>query len=107
MPPAGQKTDQAVRKIQDALRRHYQPLHPQARIDVYRYNSASIRIRVIDPDFKDKDMTERDDEVWVILKKHVPTPPLDEVNLILLLTPAETKTSLMNQEFENPSRTQL
>jgi hypothetical protein len=97
------KTDTQVDRVRAALERHYLPDHPQATVDVYRYNPASIRVRVIDPDFAGKSLTARDTPVWELLEKTLPEESLAEINLLLLLTPREAKKSLMNLEFEDPT----
>jgi hypothetical protein len=107
MAARNRKVDPYVRRILEALQREYQPAHPKARIDVYRYNSASIRIRVIDPEFRGKSLTTRDDGLWEVFNKHLPEDTLAEIGLLLLLTPEETKRSMMNQEFENPTPSRL
>ena len=58
------KTDKAVKGLLAILRDHYLARHPKAQIDAYRYNSASIRVRVIDPDLKGTLLTKRDAEIW-------------------------------------------
>jgi stress-induced morphogen len=97
------KSDPYVRQILETLQREYQPAHPKARIDTYRYSRASIRIRVIDGEFAGKNLTARDDAIWEILTKNLPEDVLSEINLLLLLAPQETAKSLMNLEFENPT----
>jgi hypothetical protein len=101
------KRDQAVIEIEEVLRRHYLPDHPGARIDVYRYNSASIRIRIIDAVYKGMDLTERDAEVWDVLQRHLSEDTFSQISLLLLLAPSEAKSSLMNLEFENPTPSRL
>lgn len=104
---ARKRTDRASAQILDVLRQHYLPKHPAAKVDAYRYNSASIRVRVIDRGFAKTDMTERDEEVWDILNEHLSEDVLSQISLLLLLTPEETKSSLMNQEFEHPAPSRL
>lgn len=99
------KSDPQVKQILAALERAYQPMHPQARIDAYRYNSACILVRIIDGDFSGKSVSERDEPVWEMLQKHLPEKVFCEISLLLLLTPKETQTSVMNWEFENPTPT--
>src|SRR5262245_37689959 len=47
------RTDE-TRQIEDLLRKEFQD------VDAYRYNSASIRVRVVDPRFKGKSNAARD-----------------------------------------------
>ena len=93
--------DRDVASIRNALN-GYAALHPRAKIDVYRYNSCSIRIRVIDPDFKGLDRVERDNRIWVHLDE-VEEDARSQVTMIVLLVPGEEKSSLGNLEFSNPS----
>ncbi len=39
-----------VNAIRETLKT-YELLHPNAKVDAYRQNSGSIRVRIIDPDF--------------------------------------------------------
>jgi hypothetical protein len=100
------KPDKPVKQLLDALRSDYLPSHPEARIDAYRYNAASIRIRVIDPGFSGKTMAEREDELWAILDR-LPQETRADIHVLLLLSPQETETSLINLEFEDPTPTRL
>ena len=82
-------------------------------VDAYRYNSASIRVRVIDPRFKGKDMSKRDAMVEKYLKALPEATQADIINL-LTLAPDEiegpessTRERFLNAEFEDPSRSVL
>jgi stress-induced morphogen len=94
--------DRYVEQIRAVLEAKYQPSHPNARIDVKRYNSVSVRVRIIDPDFAGRSRTDRDEEIWGILQS-LPEDYQAEISALLLITPREAKTSLMNQEFEDPT----
>lgn len=72
----------------------------------YRYNPASIRIRIIDDRFRGKDKIEREDLVLPLLNS-LPEEIQQDVMILLLLTPEETKHSLANLEFENPTPSDL
>lgn len=92
------------RKVEDLLRRHFQSA------DAYRYNSASLRVRVIDPSFKGLSREERDDRVEPMLAQLDDTTQADIMNLVLLY-PEEVEGSfrafISNQEFEHPSQSML
>ena len=103
--PRAAEKDASVTKIRSVLAK-YETVHPKAKIDIYRQNDAAIRIRVIDPDFKDMDRVDRDSEVWQFLDK-LPAEVLGEIYLLLLLTPQETAKSFANMEFENPIPSRL
>jgi hypothetical protein len=79
----------------------YKASHPRSKIDAYRYNSASIRIRIIDPDFQKMDRAIRHDLIWELLEG-LTEDTASQVTLLLLLTPSEVKRSLANMDFEDP-----
>ena len=94
-------SDDALRLFQEALR-SYEERRPRAKIEMYRHNSISIRIRVIDPAFARLEKSDRHATIW----KHLETLPEEiqtDVSMLVLLTPGEVKTSMANLEFENPS----
>ena len=80
--------------------------------EAYRYNSASIRVRVIDERFTGKSISERDRMVSPILSQ-LPDELESEILMLLTLTPEETKVanpnthSWVNREFDNPSFSSL
>ena len=75
------------------------------RAESYRYNSASVRIRVIDERFRGKSKMEREDLILPILER-LPDEIRDDIMYLLLLTQDEVGMSLMNLEYEDaaPSR---
>ena len=54
------KTDRILEQIKDCLE-SYQKNHPDAEISLYRQNSVSIRIRIIDPRFAGMSRADRSD----------------------------------------------
>ena len=80
--------------------------HSKALIDARRQNSVSIRIRIIDPDFKGLDRVDREPPVWNILKT-LPEEIFTNITMLLLLTPDETAGSLANKEFDDPIPSRL
>jgi stress-induced morphogen len=94
------RPDPRVQRVLDALRQ-YEQAHPHAEIVVRRQNPVSIRIRIIDPDFKRQDKIEREKEVWRILDTLSDELPAD-ISMLLLLTPEEAPNSFANMEFEHP-----
>jgi stress-induced morphogen len=93
-------SDPDVQTVLDILR-EFQKEHPKARIDSYRQNPASIRIRVIDSFFQHMDLVERDEYIRKYLNK-LPEEVFSQITMIILLTPKEVKKSFANMEFENP-----
>jgi stress-induced morphogen len=98
------RPDAVLKQIVEALK-PYDAAHPRAKIEAYRWNSVSIRVRVIDPDFAGKDELDREEEVWGLLKD-VPDEAVSEITLLLLFTPEEAKKSFANMDFDDhiPSR---
>lgn len=84
----------------------YQADHPAAQIDVYRQNSVSVRVRIVDPDFAELDRSGRHDRIWEYLDR-LPEDLLAEISMLLLLTPEELSDSFANVEFEDPLPSRL
>lgn len=99
------KMDDIVRQIADVLK-DYEMQHPRAQIDLYRQNPASVRIRIIDPDFAGADESERQDAVWAVLD-HLPEETQSDISMLVLLAPAETSRSMANLEFDDPVPSRL
>lgn len=83
------------------------------KVDAYRYNSASIRVRVIDPRFKGVPHEKRDEMIEPLLAK-LPERTQADIITLFLFTPEEIlqsqetfKQFLMNSEFEDPSPSML
>jgi stress-induced morphogen len=90
--------------VEELLRKHFQ------RADAYRYNSASLRVRIIDPRFKGLSREARDDLVEPILSGLEQDTQADIMNLVLLYPSEENdsvRAALFNQEFEHPSPSML
>lgn len=94
------KTDEVLERIKNVLA-VYENDHPRSRIDLYRQSPASIRVRIIDPDFEGMGRSVRNDLVWDILDR-LPEDDQSDVSMLVLLTPEETSRSLANFEFEDP-----
>jgi stress-induced morphogen len=93
-------SDAVIEQIKSALHAYHKG-HPAARIDLYRQNPASVRLRIIDPDFAGLSRVDRHARVWKYLE------PLSEddqadISMLVLLTPDETGRSSANLEFEDP-----
>ncbi len=79
------------------------------RADAYRYNTASIRVRVVDPRFEGLKITRRDQLVEKVLDE-LPDETQRDIITLITLSPSEMtntsvyhRQSLSNQEFEHPS----
>jgi hypothetical protein len=83
------------------------------RVDAYRYNSASLRVRVIDKRFESISREKRDEIVEPFIDRLPPSTQADIVTLVLLAPseleqPSETfREFMLNTEFENPSPSML
>ena len=100
------KADAYVRQILEALEAGYGADHPRAVIEAYRYNPASIRIRIIDPAFKGLGLLAREEKVWPIIEG-LPDDVKADISVLLLIPPEERKTSLMSEEFDDPAASHL
>lgn len=99
------KSDAIIEELVAALQQ-YESDHPAAQIDLYRQNSVSVRIRIIDPDLAKFNRPERNQLVWKYLDQISENAQAD-ISILLLLTPDETKNSFANFEFEDPVPSQL
>lgn len=99
------RTDEVIDRITAALAR-YEADHPRARIDVYRQNPVSVRVRIIDPDFAGQGKPERSRAAWAYLD-HLPDDTQSDISTLLLLTPDETDRSFANLEFDDPIPSEL
>jgi len=105
MSKTKQKDDPVRGQIEDALE-EYVVEHPGAKFKVKRQNSVAIRIRVTGPAFRGMDRLKREEQVWEFLDK-LPDKARSQITFVLLLTPEEERDSLLNQEFERPTRSRL
>jgi hypothetical protein len=98
------KTDE-TREIEAKLR----PSFPNS--EAYRFNSASIRVRIIDRSFDGKDLEQREVMVMPLLEK-LPKKTRNDILMLLLATPQElgdhcNTEGLLNLEFEHPPLSRL
>ncbi len=98
-------SDEVIEKIIEVLRK-YEADHPQADIDLYRQNSVSVRVRIIDPDFAGKGKPQRSQQAWQYLGQ-LSDEVQSDISTVLLLTPDETKMSFANFEFNDPVPSKL
>src|ERR1700730_7748668 len=106
-PWEAKRTDETCR-VEEVLRKA-----GFAKVDAYRYNSASIRVRVIDSRFEGMPREKRDAMVEEQLDKLPPETQRDIVTLFtfapseLARTPRTFREFMQNTEFDNPSPTML
>ena len=95
------RTDE-TRQVEEVLRKQFETA------DAYRYNSASIRVRVIDPRFEGLSTEQRDAMVEPVLAQ---LPERTQADIITLLTFTESEVAQgpkfkgygLNVEFDDPS----
>ncbi|MEX0744758.1 MAG: hypothetical protein WD118_04080, partial [Phycisphaeraceae bacterium] len=104
MVSAIRRKDEATQRIEAVLKRHFPGGEPEA----YRYGDYShvIRLRVIDRSFDGKPWIERHECVERYLAD-LPDDLRADITMLVLVTPDELKDSMVNREFENPSRSLL
>ena len=84
----------------------YEADHARAQINLYRQNSVSVRVRIVDPDFAGQGKPQRSQQVWRYLDR-LPEDVQSDISTVLLLTPDETKASFANLEFDEPIPSKL
>ncbi|MEI8372269.1 MAG: hypothetical protein WCJ35_05455 [Planctomycetota bacterium] len=94
------KVDPILIVIANALTA-YEKAHPKADIVIFRQNSVSARVRIVDPELGGISKADRHDLVWEYLST-LPDEIQNEVSVLLLLAPEETAVSFANFEFEHP-----
>ena len=103
---AVKRTDE-TRNIKELLGKRFQ------QVDAYRYNSASIRVRVIDSQFEGLPPEKRDAMVEPYLEMLPERTQADIINLFtfapseLQQTPNTLREYLLNSEFDEPSPSML
>jgi stress-induced morphogen len=90
--------------VEDVLRKKF------PNTDAYRYNSASLRVRIVDPQFAGKSTEKRARMVEKYLEELPEETQADIMNLLTMtpdeLTPSSRKFHA-NLEFEDPSPSEL
>jgi hypothetical protein len=99
------RPDPVLKQIIEVLK-GYEKAHPLAEIEIYRQNSVSVRVRVINPEFKGQSRAEREHEIWKTFDQ-LPEEVAAELSLLLLFTPAEAKKSFANVEFDDPTPSRI
>src|SRR4051812_37939693 len=95
-------TDHVLDEVINVLRA-YETQHPHAEIEGYREDSASIRIRIVDPDFKGISRIDRHNKIWDILD-HLSEETLNHLSILVLVTPEEKPKSIASLDFDDPVR---
>ena len=95
------KTTKETRVLEKLIDKHF-PDCPKDFPRAYRYSPFSIRARIVDPRFKDMNLSERDKFVLPLIRT-LPDETQEDLTILLLLAPDELNDSLMNREYEKPS----
>src|SRR3954465_4765508 len=94
-------SDEFVQRIKTALDA-YEQNHPGARASLYRQNSGSIRLRIIDDRFADWSKGKRHDYAWKFIADRLSDDDAEEISMLLLLASGEPASSFLNSEFDDP-----
>ena len=92
--------DPIIDRIIVALRA-YASDHPASQIDLYRQNSVSVRVRIVDRDFAGHNKVERSKMVWRYLDE-LPDDIQSDISMLVLLAPGEAQMSFANLDFSDP-----
>ena len=98
------QSDAVIKAIAKALERFEQDHGGHDSCILYRYNPASIRIRIVHQVFRKQSKGERHDYAMHYLKD-LPEDILSEISILLCLEPGEN--SLLSMEFGDPSLSKL
>jgi len=93
--------DEVLERVLQVLN-EYERLHPGAVASLYRQNSASIRIRIVDDRFSGWSRGKRHDYVWDLLAGRLAEEDIQEISVLLPLTRAEQGSSFLNFDFDDP-----
>ena len=98
--------DVLIEKLR-AILEAYERQHPGASATLYRKNDGPIRpgpirIRIVDDRFKRLSKPQRHDDAWNFIADQLTDDDLQDISVLLLLSPSEQKSSLMNLEFDDP-----
>lgn len=99
-------SDPAVKAIKGALE-EYVTEHPGATAELYRYNSAAIRVRVTDERFDRVPFDKRHDGLWDYIRARVSDDVMSEISFLIPVTADERGHDLSSAEFDHPSRSLL
>lgn len=93
--------DVVVERMAKALE-EFEATHPGASASLYRQNSASIRVKIVDAGFKGMSKGQRHDRIWDYLGAKLGEDEMQEISILLLLAPDEVNSSFLNVDFEDP-----
>ena len=95
--------DETTATIYAALKQAFPELPDEPERVIYRYNSVSVRVRIVSQKFRGKSMAEREEMVNEALGS-VPPEMTDDISILFMLTPGEAKKpQKLLIEFDNPT----
>ena len=97
----GDAPDDELRAIHDALE-SYERTHPAAEASLYRYATAAIRCRMVDPRFAGMNKSRRHAAVFDHIRPLVDDEAFKQIWEMLCLAPDEAG-GFRDHEFENPT----
>lgn len=102
------KQDARTKAIYLALKDSFPNLGELREKVVYLYNPVAIRVRVIDESFEGLGYRQRHQRVMKALAD-LPEDVTGDMTMLLALTPAEVEKGryIVNEEFDDPSRSRL
>jgi stress-induced morphogen len=94
------------RKIQLVLEQ-YEASHSGAIATLYEQTPGAVRVRIVDERFANVSKSNRHEEVFKFLADRLDDDTIEEISILLLLSPSEQNSSFLNQEFDDPIRSHL
>jgi stress-induced morphogen len=95
------KRTRETARIESVLREHFPDTPAEYPPEAYRFNPASIRVRLVSPTFRGKEPMERFDMVAAVLRENLAEETWWDVMYILSFTPEEVKAAPANRVFED------
>ena len=99
------RPDTVMKQIGKSLK-PYNDAHPTANIELDRWSNVSVRIRIIDQDFRGKSRSDREMEIWPLFDV-LSEDAVADVSMLLLITPEEKDESLASFEFDHPTKSMI
>jgi hypothetical protein len=106
MPGSKPKRTQETKKIEELLRSQFPGHSKKYPPKAYRFNRYSIRVRLVDKQFKGMSLSERYKLVDPLIQS-LPEETQADITILLILAPDEMDRSAMNIEFETPTPSPL
>lgn len=101
------KKNRETALVEKLLQERFPNFPQQFPPEAYRYNPASIRVRIVNEIFHGLDRIQREELVIPVLKRNLPEETWWDVTMILMLTPDEVEESRANREFEHPTPSRI